>query len=111
MQSPFNPDTGIDIDRSWIDMNEPSGFCNFPCDNPFQQAIEQNQPPPRSNPPPDPNTPIFLKSSSQSSKRDDRLNPPNTPSSFISDSAYLFNPDDSMTEPPSVHINFISLSF
>lgn len=37
-------------------------FCNLPCNDPFQQAIEQNLPPARSNPPPDPNTPIFQNS-------------------------------------------------
>ena len=34
-------------------------FCDYPCDDPFQQAIKQNLPPPRSNPPPDPDAPIF----------------------------------------------------
>ncbi|KAF5359365.1 hypothetical protein D9756_003598 [Leucocoprinus leucothites] len=55
----YSPETGIDIDGAWIDMNEPSNFCNLPCDDPFQQARDQNLPPPRSNPPPDPNAPIF----------------------------------------------------
>ena len=48
-------------------------FCVFPCDDPFQQAREQNMPPPRSDPPPNPNTPIFLNSTDQPSKRDDTL--------------------------------------
>lgn len=30
----FNPDTGVDIDALWIDMNEPSNFCEYPCTNP-----------------------------------------------------------------------------
>lgn len=28
----FDKDTGVDIDALWIDMNEPSSFCAFPCD-------------------------------------------------------------------------------
>jgi alpha-glucosidase len=28
----FNKDTGVDIDALWIDMNEPSSFCDYPCD-------------------------------------------------------------------------------
>ncbi|KAF3009844.1 hypothetical protein E8E13_010453 [Curvularia kusanoi] len=28
----FDKDSGVDIDALWIDMNEPSSFCNFPCD-------------------------------------------------------------------------------
>ncbi|KAH9483447.1 putative alpha/beta-glucosidase agdC [Psilocybe cubensis] len=78
-ESFYNPDTGLDIDGAWIDMNEPSNFCNLPCDDPYQQAIQMNIPPPRANPPPDPNTPIFVNSSGQAlSRRDDvdLLNPP-----------------------------------
>jgi alpha-glucosidase len=30
----FNADTGVDIDALWIDMNEPSNFCDYPCSNP-----------------------------------------------------------------------------
>jgi alpha-glucosidase len=30
----FDKDTGIDIDALWIDMNEPSNFCEYPCANP-----------------------------------------------------------------------------
>ncbi|KDR82169.1 hypothetical protein GALMADRAFT_240702 [Galerina marginata CBS 339.88] len=71
----YSAQTGLDIDGAWIDMNEPSNFCNLPCDDPFQQAIQMNLPPPRANPPPDPNTPIFVNSSPQISRRDDVLNP------------------------------------
>ncbi|KAG8785669.1 hypothetical protein FRC12_017286 [Ceratobasidium sp. 428] len=53
----FNPETGIDIDGAWIDMNEPASFCLYPCDNPEEQAV--GNPPPRKTSPPDANTPIF----------------------------------------------------
>lgn len=79
----FDPETGIDIDGAWIDMNEPSSvrselliqflleqrlviryllpyqFCIDPCTDPFQQAIEGGYPPNRTTPPPDPNASIF----------------------------------------------------
>ncbi|KAI0738081.1 alpha-glucosidase [Daedaleopsis nitida] len=55
----FSPETGLDIDGTWIDMNEPSSFCNYPCTDPFAQAIEQELPPPRAEAPPDPNAPIL----------------------------------------------------
>ncbi|KAG6915918.1 hypothetical protein DXG01_009248 [Tephrocybe rancida] len=71
----YNPATGIDIDGVWIDMNEPSSFCNLPCTDPFQQAIQQQLPPPRHDPVPDPNTPIFV-NSTQKTKRDNILSPP-----------------------------------
>ncbi|KAJ1303229.1 hypothetical protein OPQ81_011427 [Rhizoctonia solani] len=60
----FNSASGIDIDGVWIDMNEPSSFCNYPCDNPEEQAI--GNPPPRTTGPPDVNTPIFHNSAKRS---------------------------------------------
>ncbi|KAF9016822.1 alpha-glucosidase [Hymenopellis radicata] len=58
----YSPEQGLNIDGSWIDMNEPSNFCNLPCDDPYQQASEQGLPPRRTTPPPDHNTPIFVNS-------------------------------------------------
>jgi len=58
----FNPDTGIDIDGVWIDMNEPSSFCAYPCTDPYAQAEEQHYPPTRTSAPPDPSAPIFQSS-------------------------------------------------
>ncbi|KZS89844.1 alpha-glucosidase [Sistotremastrum niveocremeum HHB9708] len=55
----FDPATGIDIDGVWIDMNEPASFCLYPCLDPFEQAREQDRPPPRPASPPKPDTPIF----------------------------------------------------
>ncbi|KDQ16376.1 glycoside hydrolase family 31 protein [Botryobasidium botryosum FD-172 SS1] len=50
--------TGFDIDGVWIDMNEPTSFCGFPCDDPEQAAKDMNVPPPRPAPPPVPGTPV-----------------------------------------------------
>ncbi|KAI0648507.1 alpha-glucosidase [Trametes meyenii] len=75
----YNPETGLDIDGAWIDMNEPASFCNYPCTDPFAQAVEQDLPPSRKTLPPAHDTPIF--GSSQLQKRvdhthDDVQNPP-----------------------------------
>ncbi|KAI0263723.1 glycoside hydrolase family 31 protein [Gloeopeniophorella convolvens] len=81
-QNFYSPQTGFDIDGAWIDMNEPSSFCDYPCDDPFAQAIAQDLPPPRSSSPPDPHAPIFgnttalAKRNAPSHAGDDLLNPP-----------------------------------
>ncbi|CDO71936.1 Glycoside Hydrolase Family 31 protein [Trametes cinnabarina] len=75
----YSPESGLDIDGAWIDMNEPSSFCNYPCSDPFEQAREQDLPPARSTLPPDPATPIFGQTTLQKRvdhSHDDVQNPP-----------------------------------
>lgn len=40
----FNKSTGVDIDALWIDMNEPSNFCDYPCNPPedFARSTASN---------------------------------------------------------------------
>lgn len=45
----FSADSGVDIDALWIDMNEASNFCNYPCSNPEAFAVANSDPP---RPPP-----------------------------------------------------------
>nr|WGD08197.1 alpha-glucosidase precursor [Trichoderma koningiopsis] len=47
----FDPNTGLDIDGVWNDMNEFSNFCGDINCNPGQQAIDTNTPPPPSHQP------------------------------------------------------------
>ncbi|EMF07989.1 glycoside hydrolase family 31 protein [Sphaerulina musiva SO2202] len=44
-QSFFDPETGVDIDALWIDMNEPSNFCDYPCADPEYEAQAAGNPP------------------------------------------------------------------
>ncbi|KAI0274382.1 alpha-glucosidase [Russula aff. rugulosa BPL654] len=71
----YNPETGFDID----------GFCVYPCDDPWTQAIENGVPPNRTSPAPNPNATIFSNANVKLAKRsapshagDDLLNPPYT---------------------------------
>lgn len=41
----FSATDGVDIDALWIDMNEPSNFCSFPCDDPEGYARANGFPP------------------------------------------------------------------
>jgi alpha-glucosidase len=41
----FDPSTGVDIDGLWIDMNEASNFCPYPCSDPAAFAVTNNDPP------------------------------------------------------------------
>ncbi|KAI4677243.1 uncharacterized protein J4E88_007051 [Alternaria novae-zelandiae] len=52
MNIQFNPESGIDIDGIWVDMNEASSFCHdvTTC-NPRQQTIDDNIPPHPANAP------------------------------------------------------------
>jgi alpha-glucosidase len=58
----FNPDNGIDIDGAWIDMNEPASFCNYPCSDPWAEAVRQGLPPNRTSSPPNPSAPLPISS-------------------------------------------------
>ncbi|KAL1964558.1 hypothetical protein VTN77DRAFT_6855 [Rasamsonia byssochlamydoides] len=45
----FDPTNGVDIDALWIDMNEASNFCDYPCSDPATFAAASGDPP---TPPP-----------------------------------------------------------
>ncbi|KAL9074482.1 MAG: hypothetical protein Q9161_002270 [Pseudevernia consocians] len=45
----FSPTDGVDIDALWIDMNEASNFCQYPCSDPAAFAASNDDPP---TPPP-----------------------------------------------------------
>ncbi|EMD34263.1 glycoside hydrolase family 31 protein [Gelatoporia subvermispora B] len=62
----YDPQTGLDIDGAWIDMNEPSSFCSYPCTDPFEQAVQQDLPPARTSSPPNPTAPIFVSNTGSS---------------------------------------------
>ncbi|KAK2762250.1 hypothetical protein FQN54_001260 [Arachnomyces sp. PD_36] len=41
----FDAEDGVDIDALWIDMNEASNFCEWPCLDPDQHSIDNDLPP------------------------------------------------------------------
>ncbi|KAF2790304.1 glycoside hydrolase family 31 protein [Melanomma pulvis-pyrius CBS 109.77] len=47
----FSPETGIDLDGIWVDMNEASNFCHDIFCNPAQLAKDEDDPPAPKNPP------------------------------------------------------------
>ncbi|KAK8140364.1 alpha-glucosidase [Apiospora sp. TS-2023a] len=49
IETAFDPETGIDIDGVWIDMNEPANMCRYPCLDPAGEARKIGVPP---DPPP-----------------------------------------------------------
>lgn len=74
----FDADTGVDIDALWIDMNEPSNFCYFPCEHPEQFAIDGDFPPAppavRSNPRPLPGWPADFQPGNDESEAESKRN-------------------------------------
>ncbi|KAF2853273.1 glycoside hydrolase family 31 protein [Plenodomus tracheiphilus IPT5] len=50
-ESFFSPESGINLDGIWVDMNEASNFCADQTCNPRKQAIDENIPPKPTNAP------------------------------------------------------------
>ncbi|KAK2609148.1 hypothetical protein QQS21_002375 [Conoideocrella luteorostrata] len=77
----FSPESGLDIDFLWIDMNEPANFCDFPCLDPVAAAKEYPPPAPAVRHPPRdlPGWPCDFQPPGTSCKRvlsEQRLSPP-----------------------------------
>lgn len=99
----YDAETGLNIDGAWIDMNEPASFCDYPCDDPFGQARIQNLPPPRTNPPPAPDTPIFVDGSSDDSATSNIPSSTEAPNAIEVTEAMHFTrrqSADNLLEPP-----------
>lgn len=71
----FDAKEGVDIDGLWIDMNEASNFCPFPCKDPAKFAKENGNPPApppvRPNPRPLPGFPDDFQPGSKGKRAND----------------------------------------
>ncbi|KAH8830750.1 glycoside hydrolase family 31 protein [Flagelloscypha sp. PMI_526] len=90
----YSAETGLDLLTllfSTGPVQEPANFCDLPCTDPAAQAKSQNLPPPRTNPPPDPNAPIFQNSTSSVNPRGFKINGRADPDQNILNPPYRIN--------------------
>ncbi|KAB8356560.1 hypothetical protein FH972_024142 [Carpinus fangiana] len=92
----FDADSGVDIDALWIDMNEPSNFCTYPCSDPAAFAISSGNPPAPPEVRPESVRPI--------SGFPGDFQPPGLQRRAVQDGAMMGLPDRELLDPP-YHIN------